>query len=60
MYANVAAPVEYEPVSKTSGQDGAVWNRTFSECMSGKGWYAVDENGDKTEYKYCNNPIGCF
>lgn len=55
VFANIAAPVMYD-----RGQNKEVWNTTFYECMRGKGWYTVDANGNKIEYKFCSNPLGCF
>ncbi|HEB92120.1 MAG TPA: hypothetical protein ENI94_01340 [Gammaproteobacteria bacterium] len=58
LYANSAAPVVYRR-DGLQGRDKSIWTNTYYDCMRGKGWYAVDENGDKIEYERCEHPI-CF
>ena len=58
LYANSSAPVVYRSDGR-SGRDGRAWTNTYYDCMRGKGWYAVDKNGNKIKYKWCDQ-FDCF
>lgn len=65
-YANSSAPVTYSASKDSagnsqlrSGRDKEEWTVTYYECMRGKGWYAVDEKGNRIDYKWCDY-IDCF
>lgn len=57
VFANATAPVtgtvEYGP---RRNQDE--WNRAYYQCMTGKGWYPVDRDGNRVDY-ICNY-FDCF
>ena len=40
-------------------RDKEEWTKTYLKCMSGKGWYAVDKNGNRIDYRRCDYPV-CF
>ena len=42
-----------------STTDPEYWTMTFYECMKGRGYYAVDKNGNKINYKWCDS-FDCF
>lgn len=55
-YASTSAPITYSK-NKTSdemiaGRNDEEWTVTYYECMRGYGWYAVDKDGNRINYKY--------
>ncbi|MCC6302306.1 MAG: hypothetical protein IT489_05840 [Gammaproteobacteria bacterium] len=57
LYANATAPVT-GPAVPGPPRNQDEWVRAYYQCMEEKGWYPVDENGERVDY-LCNY-FDCF